>query len=175
MRLDKLTIKAQESISEAMEEASRQGAPEITSLHLLSALLEQEQGVTSSILQRLGVPKGRIEADVRQRLAAGPRVSGAGPASLSRQAQEVLDAGWKVAQGLKDEYLSTEHILIGMLEVRGDVAGEILRNNGVTKDNVLAALQEVRGTQRVTDPNAEETYDALTKYSRDLTQLARGG
>jgi ATP-dependent Clp protease ATP-binding subunit ClpB len=175
MRFDKLTIKAQEALSEAMDEASRQGHPEITSLHVLSALLAQEGGVTSSILQRLGVHKGKIEADVRQRLATGPRVSGASQVGLSRGAQEVLDAGWRVAQSLKDEYLSTEHILLGMVETKGDPAGDILKANGVTKDALLAALREVRGTQRVTDPNAEETYDALAKYSRDLTQLARAG
>jgi ATP-dependent Clp protease ATP-binding subunit ClpB len=173
--MDKLTIKAQEALSEALDEASRQGAPEITSLHLLAALLAQDQGVTSSLLQRLGVPKGRIEEDVRQRLASAPKVSGASQVGLGRQAQEVLDAGWRIAQNLKDEYLSTEHILLGMLEVRGDPAGAILKSNGVNKDALLTALQDVRGTQRVTDPNAEETYDALAKYSRDLTQLARSG
>ncbi len=177
MRLDKLTIKAQEALSEAMDRASQEGHPEITTLHLLDVLVQQENGAVPSVLQRLGVPAGQIVAQVQQRLATMPRVSGAGVGNvgLSAQAQQALDAGWRSAQGLRDEYLSTEHILIGMLEGRSDPAGEILRANGITKDGVLAALKEVRGTQRVTDPNAEDTYDALTKYSRDLTQLARAG
>ncbi|MCC6694523.1 MAG: ATP-dependent chaperone ClpB [Candidatus Hydrogenedentes bacterium] len=176
MRLDKLTIKAQEALSEAMDSASDRGNPEITSLHMLDALLGQEGGVVGSILQRLGVPANALRGQVQQRLSALPHVSGAaGQPGLSAQAQQVLNAGWKVAQKLKDEYLSTEHILIGFLDTRNDPAGELLRQAGVTHDAVLQALKEVRGSQRVTDPNAEDTYEALTKYSRDLTQLARAG
>ncbi|MCC6489909.1 MAG: ATP-dependent chaperone ClpB [Candidatus Hydrogenedentes bacterium] len=176
MRLDKLTIKAQEALSEAMDSASDRGNPEITSLHMLDALLGQEGGVVGSILQRLGVPANALRGQVQQRLSALPHVSGvAGQPGLSAQAQQVLNAGWKVAQKLKDEYLSTEHILIGFLDTRNEPAGELLRQAGVTHDAVLQALKEVRGSQRVTDRNAEDTYEALTKYSRDLTQLARAG
>jgi ATP-dependent Clp protease ATP-binding subunit ClpB len=177
MRLDKLTIKAQEALSEAMDQASQHGHAEITSLHLLDALIAQEKGAVSSILQRLGVSGEAIRTQIRERIASLPRVSGgvAGQVGLSREAQQALDAGWKAAQAIKDEYLSTEHILYGMLENRSDSAGRLLADNGVTKDAVLAALKDIRGTQRVTDPNAEETYDAMAKYSRDLTQLARAG
>lgn len=177
MRLDKLTIKAQEALSEAMDSATDRGHAEITSLHLLRALLAQEKGVVASIFSRLGIPLGQVEGQVEARLGTLPRVSGNAPAQagLSAGAQESLNRGWKVAQGLKDEYLSTEHMLLGMIDGRSDPAGEILRNNGITKDAVLAALKEVRGNQRVTDSNAEDTYDALAKYSRDLTQLARAG
>lgn len=176
MRLDKLTIKAQEALSEAMDAASQQGHPEINTLHLLDALIAQEKGAVSSILQRLGTPADRIRDEIRSRIANLPRVSGAGAqAGLGRDAQLALDAGWKAAQTMRDEYLSTEHILCGILENRSDPAARILTENGVTKDGVLAALKEIRGTQRVTDPNAEETYDAMAKYSRDLTQLARAG
>jgi len=176
MRLDKLTIKSQEALSEAQDAASQHGNPEIAPLHLLDALLAQEKGVVGSILQRLGVPLDGVRSQVQQRLAKLPHVSGgAGMPGLGTAAQRVLDGGWKVAQQLKDEYLSTEHILIGMLDIRGDAASEILSAAGVTKDTVMQALKDVRGTQRVTDPNAEGTYEALAKYSRDLTQLARAG
>ena len=177
MRLDKLTIKAQEALSEAMDVASQHGHPEISSLHLLDALVSQEKGAVASILQRLGVGPEQVRSEVRARMTLLPKISGAGAgqAGLSREAQQALDAGWKLAKSIKDEYLSTEHILYGMLEGRSDSAGRLLAELGVTKDAVLAALKEVRGTQRVTDPNAEDTYDAIAKYSRDLTQLARAG
>jgi len=176
MRLDKLTIKAQEALAEAMELASQHGHPEITSLHMLAAMVTQEKGAVACILQRLGVPGEQILAEAQDRMAGLPKVSGTtGQAGLGREAQQALDAGWKVAQSLRDEYLSTEHILLGMLEARSDSAGQLLAQHGIKKDDVLAALKEVRGTQRVTDPNAEETYDAMAKYSRDLTQLARAG
>jgi ATP-dependent Clp protease ATP-binding subunit ClpB len=175
MRLDKLTIKAQEALSEAMDSASDRGNPEITTLHVLDALLGQERGVVSSILQRLGVPVDGLRAQVQERIKGLPHVSGGGQPGLGNQAQQSLNAGWKVAQKLKDEYLSTEHILIGLLELRNDPAADLLKQAGVTHDAVLQALKEVRGSQRVTDPNAEDTYEALQKYSRDLTQLARAG
>ncbi|GMV93473.1 MAG: chaperone protein ClpB [Candidatus Hydrogenedentota bacterium] len=176
MRLDKLTIKAQEALSEAMDSASDRGNPEITTLHLLDALLGQERGVVSSILQRLGVPVDGLRAQTQERIKGLPHVSGgSGQPGLGNQAQQALNAGWKVAQKLKDEYLSTEHILMGLIDLRNDPAADLLKQAGVTHDAVLHALKEVRGSQRVTDPNAEDTYEALEKYSRDLTQLARAG
>jgi ATP-dependent Clp protease ATP-binding subunit ClpB len=177
MRLDKLTIKAQEALSEAMDLASQHGHAEISSLHLLDALVSQEKGAVASILQRLGIGPEQVRSQVSARMASLPRVSGsgAGQVGLGREAQQALDAGWKLAQSVKDEYLSTEHILYGILDNRSDSAGRLLAELGVTKDALLAALKDVRGTQRVTDPNAEDTYDAITKYSRDLTQLARAG
>jgi len=176
MRLDKLTIKAQEALSEAMDSATRHGHAEIASLHLLEALASQEKGAVAAILQRIGIAVEQVLAEIDTRMQGLPRVSGAaGQAGLSREAQQALEAGWKTAQALKDEYLSTEHMLLGILDGRNDSAGRILRELGVTAEAVLAALKEIRGTQRVTDPNAEATYDALAKYSRDLTQLARAG
>jgi len=177
MRLDKLTIKAQEALSEAMDLASQNGHAEISSLHLLDALVSQEKGAVASILQRLGIGPEQVRSQVNARMASLPRMSGsgAGQVGLGREAQQALDAGWKLAQSVKDEYLSTEHILYGILDSRSDSAGRLLAELGVTKDALLAALKDVRGTQRVTDPNAEDTYDAITKYSRDLTQLARAG
>jgi ATP-dependent Clp protease ATP-binding subunit ClpB len=173
--MDKLTIKTQDVLAAAVDRASEHGHPQITPLHLLAALAEQEQGAVQSILQRVGVPASQIAAAAQQALAGQPKVSGGAQPTLSNEAQQVLDAGWKLAQGLKDEYLSTEHILLGILEHGKSDAARILKQAGVQKDAVLSALKDVRGTQRVTDPNAEATYDALQKYSRDLTQLARSG
>ncbi|HNT87691.1 MAG TPA: Clp protease N-terminal domain-containing protein, partial [Candidatus Hydrogenedentes bacterium] len=166
MRLDKLTIRTQEALAAAVDLAARQQHPEVTALHVLAALLEQDQGAVVSILQRLGVAPGQLAGETRQALERLPRVSGAAAnPGLSGEAQQALEAGWRVAQSLKDEYLSTEHVLIGIIEHgRGDAA-QLLKRHGVTKDDVLRALRDVRGTQRVTDPNAETTYDALEKYS----------
>ena len=176
MRLDKLTIKAQEAVSKAMDTASQAGHAEITPLHLLQALAGQEQGAVPAVLQRLGVSTDRVLTQVQSRIDALPRATGAAASPvLSTSSQNVLDEGWRVAHCLKDEYLSTEHILLGILGVTGDAAFEILRDLDVSVDEVLSALKDIRGNQRVTDPNAEQTYDALGKYTRDLTQLARAG
>jgi ATP-dependent Clp protease ATP-binding subunit ClpB len=175
MRLDKLTIKAQEAVAEAMDVASQRSNPEITPLHLLAALVGQKQGAVSSILQRIGIPPEQIVAEVDKKLETLPRASGAAQAGLGSAAQRGLEEGWKIARSLKDEYLSTEHVFLGILALSSDPAGQILSQAGVTKDAVMTALREVRGSQRVTDPNAEEQYEALAKYTRDLTQLARAG
>jgi ATP-dependent Clp protease ATP-binding subunit ClpB len=176
MRLDKLTIKTQEALAEAVQLASQQGHPELTSLHVLAALLEQEQGAVGPILQRVGVAPEELAGRVQAALAQMPKVSGAAQQpGLGAELQQVIDAGWKAAHDLKDEYLSTEHLLLGMVAVRGDKAGDVLRAAGVSGATILEALKDVRGSQRVTDPNAEATYDAMAKYTRDLTQLARGG
>jgi ATP-dependent Clp protease ATP-binding subunit ClpB len=176
MNFDKLTIKAQEALSEAMDLASKQGHPEIAPLHLLIALVSQEQGAVQSILQRIGVQAGQLKQEAELKAAALPKVSGAnGQPGLSKAAYEAMDKGWKRAEELKDEYLSTEHILLGLIDMKNAPVGSLLSSHGVTKDAVLNALQDVRGTQRVTDPNAEDQYDAIAKYTRDLTQLARAG
>ena len=172
--MDRLTIKTQEMLEHALQEASEKGHPEINALHLLYALVNQEQGAVASILQRVGVRPEQVLFSVRQLLDKLPRVSGTGQPGLSNDAQRILESSWKKAQDLKDEYLSTEHILLGLLDGGGEPA-RILKDAGITLQAVLQALKEVRGSQRVTDPNAESTYEALEKYSRDLTQLARSG
>ncbi|HDP35882.1 MAG TPA: ATP-dependent chaperone ClpB [Candidatus Hydrogenedentes bacterium] len=175
MRMDKLTIKAQEALAASLELASETGHPEISDVHLLRALIDQEQGAVASILQRIGVPPTQAVAAIDEALAKLPKVSGAiGQPGLGHAANQALDAGWKQAQRLKDEYLSTEHILLGILDA-GGAAAQLLKSLGVSSQAVLQAMKDVRGTQRVTDPNAESTYEALQKYSRDLTQLARAG
>ena len=175
MRLDKLTIKAQEALAEALELASEHGHPEIGPLHILTALAQQEQGSVAAIFQRLGVSTGQVVSQAAEELERLPKVSGGGQPVLSHESQQALDAGWKVAESLKDQYLSTEHVLLGLLRHGKNAAARILSACGVREDLVLQALKDVRGNQRVDDPNAESTYDALEKYSRDLTQLARAG
>ncbi len=176
MRLDKLTIKAQEALSAAMDAATQHRHPEIGSLHILHALVSQEGGAVPSILQRLGLRPDTVLTATEEKLQSLPRISGAAAqAGLSGAANRLLEAAWNEAQALKDQYLSTEHILLGMVSLRDDPAGILLRDRGATRENLLAAMQQVRGTQRVTDPNAESTYEALAKFSRDLTQLARTG
>jgi ATP-dependent Clp protease ATP-binding subunit ClpB len=176
MHLDKLTIKSQEALADALDHAGQAGHPELTSLHVLQALLQQEGGVVPRILQRLGVSVSEIEPGVATELSKLPSVSGqSGQPGMGPALQQVINAAQKTAAKLKDEYLSTEHLLLGMLDIRTDPAGQVLAQAGVKRDDVMEALKDVRGSQRVTDPNAESTYDALAKYSRDLTQLAHAG
>ncbi|MBX3178615.1 MAG: ATP-dependent chaperone ClpB [Candidatus Hydrogenedentes bacterium] len=176
MRLDKLTIKAQEALSEAVGLASDARHTEVAPLHLLQAFLSQDQGAVGAILQRIGVNAGQLRQALAEAMAKLPSVtSGMVQPHLSAESQAALEAGWKAARQLKDEYLSTEHILLGILDQKRDAAAQVLSRLGVTADAVMKSLKEIRGSQRVTDPNAEATYDALQKYSRDLTQLARDG
>ncbi len=176
MRLDKLTIKTQEALSEAVGLASDAKHTEVAPVHLLQAFLAQEQGAVGAILQRIGVNAGQLSGLLAETAAKLPAVTtGVVQPHLGSAAQSALEAGWKAAQQLKDEYLSTEHVLLGIIEQKRDPAAQALMRLGVTADAVMKALKDLRGNQRVTDPNAEATYDALEKYSRDLTQLARAG
>lgn len=178
MRLDKLTIKAQEALQDAHQLAQQKGHQQIESVHLLCALLQQEQGVVGSILDKLGADRRVIHSRCLEVIDRLPKVSGAaafGQIYISPELNDLLNVAWNEALKLKDEYLSTEHLLLAMLEKVDSSAGRILSGEGVRKDEVLQALQGVRGTQRVTDPNPEDKYQALTRYSRDLVELARQG
>jgi ATP-dependent Clp protease ATP-binding subunit ClpB len=176
MRFDKLTVKSQEAMAEAIARAEDHGHAEVTPLHLMVALLEQEGGAVGSILQRVGAQPSAIMADVNARLDTLPRVTaGAGQPGLSHTSHQLLNSAWKVAKQLKDAYLSTEHVLLAIIDCRGDAVADILKAHGVSRGDVLTALKDMRGTQRVDDPNAEDSYEAMEKYSRDLTQLARAG
>src|SRR5262245_22720652 len=162
MRLDKLTIKAQEAVSDALDVASQHGNPEIAPIHLLHALIGQKQGAVASILQRVGIAPEQVAAQAQKKIESLPHTSGAGAQpGIGTAGQRAFDEGWKVARELKDEYLSTEHIFLGILALGSDPAAQILSQAGVSKHAVLSALREVRGSQRVTDPNAEDQYDAL--------------
>jgi ATP-dependent Clp protease ATP-binding subunit ClpB len=173
MNLEKLTIKAQEALQQASSVAQEYNSSTIDADHLLFVLIEQKDGVVPPLLKRLGVNIAELVTIVRQRLSRRPKMYGdSTQLSLSNQVQAILTAAEREAANLKDEYTSTEHILLAMLDAAGDLA-EVLSGQGVTKQRILAALQSIRGNQRVTDQNPENRYQVLEKYCRDLTELAR--
>jgi ATP-dependent Clp protease ATP-binding subunit ClpB len=176
MRLEKLTIKSQEALQNAQGLAEKRNHQAVDVEHLLMALLGQKEGVALSLLQKLGVPATTLVDRVQKALDRVPQVTGAaaGQAYITPRLKKVIEAAESAAQGLKDDYVSVEHLLMSMTDDGGE-SGKILRDLGVSKDQILKALVDIRGTQRVTDANPEEKYQALQKYSRDLTDLARKG
>jgi ATP-dependent Clp protease ATP-binding subunit ClpB len=175
MRLDRFTEKSQEALQTAQELAEGMQQQAIEPEHLLLALLEQPEGVVRPLLQRVEAPIGDIASKLRDSLGSKPTVSGVdAQAFISNDLKKVLDEAFNQMQALKDEYVSTEHLLLGILEAGGTAAG-VLKQAGVDRESILKALESVRGTQRVTDPNPEGKYEALEKYGRDLTVLAREG
>ncbi|MCQ4573913.1 MAG: ATP-dependent chaperone ClpB [Candidatus Brocadiales bacterium] len=178
MRLDKLTIKAQGAIQDAQQLAQSKGQQQIESVHLLSTLIGQEQGIVGPVLEKLGINKDLLYSKCQEVIERLPQVSGPttiGQVYISQELNEILNASWEEARRLKDEYLSTEHILMAMSGEKESSAGRVLSDAGVKKDELLQALKAFRGSHRVTDPNPEEKYEALERYSRDLVQLARSG
>jgi len=175
MRFDKLTIKSQEALAEAQSQASSRGHSQIEPAHLLRALAGQPEGSTVPVLQKLGVNLDPLQQRLEERLAQLPKVSGGAQPQLSRATSEVLEAAFAEAEALKDEYVSTEHVLLGIAAHKSDPAGALLRELGADAESVRKALQTVRGGARVTDPDPESKYQALEKFSRDLTDLARKG
>jgi len=173
MRFDKLTIKAQEAVVRAQELAQQRDHAELLPLHLLAALLAETEGVVAPILQKLGANVQRINQVVNSELDRLPKATGT-QLGMSRSLQDLLAKAQKEADRLKDEYTSTEHLLLALADVKSE-AKEILSVNGVKHADILNALKDVRGGQRVTDQNPEEKYQALTRYGRDLVELARQG
>jgi ATP-dependent Clp protease ATP-binding subunit ClpB len=176
MRFDKMTVKAQEALQAANEIAEGSRHQEIKPEHLLAALVEQEGGITAPILQKLGANPSTVRDLVRAEIGKMPQVYGAvGQVHISPAVKEILERGFKEAERLKDEYLSTEHMLLGVISQKDSAASQILGRLGIAPDGIYRALVEVRGSQRVTDQNPEDKYQALTRYGRDLTDLARRG
>jgi ATP-dependent Clp protease ATP-binding subunit ClpB len=176
MNFNKLTVKAQEAVVDAQNLARGAGNPEVTPEHLLVALLRQEGGVVSPILNKLGIAPAQVEAEVAAEVAKYSKVGGASAEPLiGANLRRVFDLAFEEATKFNDEYVSTEHFLLAIAQLKGATAAEILKRRGVTYDAVLKALQSVRGSQRVTDQNPEDKYQALERYARDLTQLARRG
>jgi len=173
MRLDQFTVKAQEALTTAQTLAEKSDHPEVTPEHLLKALLEQEGGVVPSALGKMGLDTSGLAAAVERSLSSLPRTQGAAT-HVSPKLDAVLKQALREAEALKDEYVSTEHLLLALLEGRTEAAGA-LKRAGATRDALLDVLKEIRGRQRVDDPNAEDRYQALEKYGRDLTELARKG
>jgi ATP-dependent Clp protease ATP-binding subunit ClpB len=173
MRIDKFTIKSREALADAQDLASEQGHPEVRPIHLLDSLLNQEEGIVIPIINKLGVGTDRVRSAVKSALGRLPRVEGV-QVNISSALGDVLRAAQKEADKLQDEYVSTEHLLLALTQ-HNDPAGEVLKQHGVEADAVRRAMVEVRGNQRVTDMNPEGKYQALQKYTRDLTEMARKG
>jgi ATP-dependent Clp protease ATP-binding subunit ClpB len=174
-RFDKLTLKAQEAMQAAQEMAARYGQQQVQPLHVLWALLAQGDGVVPPLLEKLGVSPTQLASEVEKQVERLPKVSGGSEQYLSPEANKVLERAFEEAQRLKDEYVSTEHILLGIAAAKRDSAGEILARHGVTHETILQAMAAIRGSHRVTSQNPESTYRALEQYGRDLTDLARRG
>ena len=176
MKLDKFTIKAQEALQSAQSLAEQAGNQELEPEHLLSALISQEDGVVPPILRKLGTNTSLLTSRLQDRLNSFPKVSGASSgAYLSPRLKSVLDQAEKEAAKFKDEFVSSEHLLLAMSSQKNTEVGKLLNGLGVTHDSLLKALQEVRGSQRITDQNPEDKYQALEKYCKDLTALAKQG
>lgn len=176
MRWDKFTVKAQEAISEAQKKAEESGHQMIENEHVLYALLQEKDGTVESILEKLGTSPAAVKKDLERELSKLPRVEGAGAqVYIGPILKRSLDVASAEAERLKDEYVSTEHVLIGITDIHEGAAFRVLQSHGVTKDRIYAILKDIRGTQRVTDQNPEEKYQALQRYCRDLTEEARKG
>src|SRR5450432_2030397 len=176
IRWDKFTVKSQEAMQQASTLAAESGNPEILPLHLLAALFEDREGIIVPLLQKVGIPTEQLLTRVNQAIGGLPKVSGAGAQPSSSNAlQRVLDQAFREASNFKDEYVSTEHLLLALAQEKNDPAQVALAGVGATHDAILRGLTTVRGSQRVTDQNPEGKYQALERYAKDLTELASRG
>ena len=176
IRFDRLTVKSQEALAEAQRIAERAGHQQIDVEHLALALVRQKDGLTPGLLNKLGTDPTIIAGELEQELKRVPQVSGsgAGQVTITSRLNDVFSGAEQEAERLKDDYISTEHLLLAIMEVGGVGAG-VFKRHGATKDRIYSALTAIRGSQRVTDQEPEEKFQALAKYSRDLTDLARKG
>jgi ATP-dependent Clp protease ATP-binding subunit ClpB len=176
MRWDKFTLKSQEAVQRAVALANENGQPEVVPMHLLLALIEDKEGIIVPLLQKIGVPADKLLGTAQQAIAGMPKVSGSeSEPGLSSSMQKVLNEASKEASDFKDEYVSTEHLLLALTHIKNDPVQLLLASVGATRDAILKALTSVRGNQRVTDQNPEGKYQALERYAKDLTELARRG
>jgi ATP-dependent Clp protease ATP-binding subunit ClpB len=176
IRWDKLTVKSAQAVEQAQARATELGNPELQPVHLLLALIEDREGVIPAVLEKIGVPIERLETELHTLEEKLPRVSGsATQPGIGQALNKVLEQAFREASNFKDEYVSTEHLLLGAASIKGDAAREALAAVGATHDAILKALTAVRGSQRVTDQNPEGKFQALEKYAQDLTELARRG
>ncbi|MGD0214755.1 MAG: ATP-dependent chaperone ClpB [Terriglobales bacterium] len=177
IRWDKFTVKAQEAIQRANELASEHGNPELAPLHLLGALIEDKEGIVTPVLEKIGIGPQAVLSDLYREIEKLPKISGsaAQQPAMSAQINQVLEKSFKEADTFKDEYVSTEHMLLGLTDLKRDPAQQLLARHGATHDAILKALTAVRGSQRITDQNPEAKYQALERYARDLNEQARRG
>ena len=176
IRWDKFTVKSQEAVQNASQLTGENGNPEILPLHLLAVLLADKEGVIPAVLDKVGVPTGQLEAKTQEAVEQLPKVSGASAQpGASKALNQVFEQAFREAEAFKDEYVSTEHLLLALTRQKNDGAQLLLASLGATHEAVLKSLATVRGSQRVTDQNPEAKYQALEKYAKDLTELARRG
>jgi len=178
IRWDKFTVKAQEAVQRANELASEHGNPELAPAHLLAALVEDREGIVPPVLEKIGIGPQAVLSDIYKEIEKLPKVSGSSGAnqpSMSSQVNQLLEKSFKEADTFKDEYVSTEHMLLALTSLKRDPAQELMVRHGATHDAILKALTAVRGSQRITDQNPEGKYQALERYARDLTEQARRG
>jgi ATP-dependent Clp protease ATP-binding subunit ClpB len=175
LRFDKLTVKAQEALQSAQDMASRTGQQQVEPLHLLWALAAQGDGVVPPLLEKLGVSPTQLASEIEKQVERLPKVSGAAQQYLSPATNQVLERAFDEAQRLKDEYVSTEHILLAIAGAEKEPAGQLLARQGANHDAILQAMIAIRGSHRVTSQNPESTYRAIEQYGRDLTDSARRG
>src|SRR6266516_1568716 len=175
MKIERFTDKAREAISEASEIAKQHNHGQIEVEHLLDALLSQDGGVLQQVIQKVGGSDVAAKRLIKSEIERMPRVYGASEPGISPRLRKTLEAAWREMGNFKDEYLSVEHLLLGMFETDSDAVQRALRAGGLSRDNVLKALTSIRGSQRVTDQNPEGKYQALEKYGRNLTELAGQG
>jgi ATP-dependent Clp protease ATP-binding subunit ClpB len=175
MQIDKFTLKAQELLSLAQRIASENGHQSIDDIHMMSAMLQQKEGIIIPILKKLEIDVDDLSSKLSNAIARQPKVSGqTAQIYLSPELNNVFNSAFSEAEQLKDEYISTEHILISLTQSNGEV-GKLLRQYGVTKDRIYQILVSIRGSQRITDQNPEDKYQALKKFGKDITDLARKG
>jgi ATP-dependent Clp protease ATP-binding subunit ClpB len=172
-RFDKLTVKAQEAVQEAQEIAARHDQQQIEPLHLLAALVAQPEGIVSPLLQRLGVRPEGLESEIEAALGRLPKVTGVAQQHMGPALNKVLERSFDEAEHFKDEFVSSEHLLLAIAAQPKDAAAELLARNGASREALLQALATVRGSHRVTSQNPEGTFRALEQYARDLTDMAR--
>src|SRR5436305_2958290 len=171
---DRLPVKATEALTEAVDLARRTGNPLVYDLHLLMALLDQDEGIVVPVLQKLGVSVAQLREAVGREMARYPKQSSAQP-TLSREINQVFDKAEADARKLGDDFVSTEHFLLALSDVKGTESRTLLSEVGAGHDELLEALEQVRGSHRVTDQSPETQYQALQRYTRDLTEAARKG
>ncbi len=174
MRLDRLTSKTREALVTAEQRAAKGGNPELQPEHFVLSLLEQEGGVAAPVAQKAGADPRALARTIEQRLGALPKVSGGAEPTISRRLRQLLTDAWSETERLKDEYTSAEHVLLALVKGKDELR-KVLADAGVTPDALAQAVKEVRGSQRITDPEPEGKYQALEKYTRDLTADARSG
>ena len=175
IKWDRLTVKSQEAVQAASGHAAENGNPEVLPLHLMAALLEDREGVVIPVLEKVGVPVEQLLSGVNSAIGKLPKVQGGGQPGMSAALQKVLEQGFKEAENFKDDYVSTEHLLLALSKAKNDPVQLALAALGGTHEAILKALSAVRGSQRVTDQNPEGKFQALEKYAKDLTDLARRG